>query len=190
MCFLLLFAAFVTIQVLIGGTRMIFSLPSYAAVAVAGIVAVFGFRHEKPLPGRICLITTAICFTYILGRAFTSPLPYIARSDIYSVLAGLVVYFIVACVLTSPKQRLAFIVCLLAVATAHVFVGALQFRDGTNFMPISWLRRYDYGSRASGFYVCPNHLAGLLEVLGIFGLSIACWSRWPVWSKLLVGYAV
>ncbi|MDQ6656360.1 MAG: O-antigen ligase family protein, partial [Verrucomicrobiota bacterium] len=42
----------------------------------------------------------------------------------------------------------------------------------------------------SGFYVCPNHLAGLLEVLGIFGLSIACWSRWPVWSKLLVGYAV
>lgn len=57
-------------------------------------------------------------------------------------------------------------------------------------MLISWLQRYDYGARASGFYVCPNHLAGLLEVLGIFGISIVCWSRWPVWLKLLIGYLV
>ncbi|MGI8435953.1 MAG: O-antigen ligase family protein, partial [Chthoniobacterales bacterium] len=55
---------------------------------------------------------------------------------------------------------------------------------------ISWLQRYDYGRRASGFYICPNHLAGLLEVVGVMGLSIVCWSRWPVWGKLLVGYAV
>jgi O-antigen ligase len=79
--------------------------------------------------------------------------------------------------------------CLLAAALAHVFVGAIQFRSGNNFMPISLLQRFDYGRRASGFYVCPNHLAGLLEVLGVFGLSIVCWSRWPLWSKLLIGYA-
>ena len=56
-------------------------------------------------------------------------------------------------------------------------------------MPISFLQRFDYGTRASGFYICPNHLAGLLEIVGVFGLSIAVWSRWPVWSKLLIGYA-
>ena len=55
-------------------------------------------------------------------------------------------------------------------------------------MLIPFLQRANYGYRASGFYVCPNHLAGLLEVLGLFALSIACWSRWPLWSKLLVGY--
>ena len=56
-------------------------------------------------------------------------------------------------------------------------------------MLIPFLQRFDYGRRASGFYVCPNHLAGALEVLGIFGTSLVCWSRFPTWSKLLIGYA-
>src|SRR5205085_7964252 len=59
---------------------------------------------------------------------------------------------------------------------------------GNNFMLIPFLQRFDYGRRASGFYVCPNHLAGALEVLGIFGASLVCWSRFPTWSKLLIGY--
>ena len=189
-CFLLLLAAFVTIQVLIGGTRMVFSLPSYLAIGAAGVLAVLAFRREKPLPNGLCLAATVLFFTYALVRAWLSPVPYIARSDIYSVLAGLVVYLVTAYVLTGPKHRLAFVFCLLVLAIVHVFIGALQFRDASNFMPISWLRRYDYGARASGFYVCPNHLAGLLEVLGIFGASLVCWSRWPVWAKLLLAYAV
>jgi O-antigen ligase len=55
-------------------------------------------------------------------------------------------------------------------------------------MLIPFLQRFDYGRRASGFYVCPNHLAGALEVLGVFGASLVCWSRFPTWSKLLIGY--
>ena len=34
-----------------------------------------------------------------------------------------------------------------------------------------------------------DHLAGLLEIVGIFGLSISLWSRWPAWAKLMTGYA-
>src|SRR5439155_1500716 len=64
----------------------------------------------------------------------------------------------------------------------------IQFRDGNNFMLIPFLQRFDYGRRASGFYVCPNHLAGALEVLGIFGVSLVCWSRFPTWSKLIIAY--
>src|SRR5439155_3983432 len=59
-----------------------------------------------------------------------------------------------------------------------------------NFMLIPFLQRVDYGQRASGLYVCPNHLAGLLEVLAVFALTIVCWSRWPIWAKLLTAYAV
>ena len=56
-------------------------------------------------------------------------------------------------------------------------------------MLIPFLQRGgDYGQRASGFLVCPNHLAGFLEVVGILGLSLSCWSRWPLWSKLVVAY--
>jgi len=147
-------------------------------------------RREKPSPSQICLLIATLFFSYILVRAWFSPVPYVTRSDVHSVLGGLVVYFFVACILTSARQRMAFITALLLLAVAHGFIGALQFKDGTNYMPISWLQRLDYGTRASGFYICPNHLAGLLEVIAVLGLSIVCWSRWPVWSKLLIGYVV
>jgi O-antigen ligase len=137
----------------------------------------------------MCLASAAIFFAYVLARAILSPVSYIARADIYSVLGGLVVYLFVACFLTKANSRLMLLVFLLVVAIVHVLIGAIQFRYGNNFMLIPFLQRnIAYGRRASGFYVCPNHLAGLLEVLGVFGLSMVCWSRWPTWTKLLIGY--
>ncbi|HXM74046.1 MAG TPA: O-antigen ligase family protein [Chthoniobacterales bacterium] len=186
----LLGAAFAVIQVLIGGTRLLFSLPAYGLLALLGLLAVFPLRRARSGPSQICLASSMLFFGYVLARALLSPGPYIARPDIYSVLGGLIVYFFVACIFTGAKQRMMLILFLLAVALVHVLIGAVQFRAGHNFMPISFLQRYDYGRRASGFYVCPNHLAGLLEVLGVFGLSIVCWSRSPAWVKLLTAYAI
>lgn len=189
-CLLVLFTGLAAMQILIGGTRMVFSLPAYGVVGVAALLGVFSWRRVRSNPNQLCLAATALFLLYVLSRALLSPVPYIARSDIHSVLGGLAVYFLVACVLTGTRQRMWMIVLLIALALGHVLVGAVQFRYGHNYMPISWLQRYDYEWRASGFYGCPNHLAGLLEVVGICGLSIVCWSRWPVWGKLLVGYAV
>jgi O-antigen ligase len=185
----LLVVALLSIQALIGGTRLLFAFPAYGLIAIVAVLSIVSLRSIKPKPDQICLWSAMLFFGYILARAAFSPLPHLARSDIYSVLAGLVVYLLTCCVFTSAKTRMSILACLLAAALAHVLVGAIQFRSGNNFMPISFLQRFDYGRRASGFYICPNHLAGLLEVLGIFGLSIVCWSRWPVWSKLLIGYA-
>ena len=186
----LLAAAFATSQILIGGTRLLFSLPAYGLLALIGLLALFSLRRAKPEPNQLCLVSAALFFGYVLARALLSPVDYLARPDIYSVLGGLLVYFFVACIFTDSKRRMALLLFLLVVAMVHVFIVAIQFRDGENFMLIPFLQRYDYGRRASGFYVCPNHLAGLLEVLGVFGLSIVCWSRWPIWAKLLTGYAV
>ena len=186
---ILLVVALVSIQTLIGGTRLLFALPAYGLLGIIGLLSLFSFRKVKPHADQFCLWSAIVFFGYILVRAAFSPASYLARFDIYSVLGGLVLYFLVACVLTSAKTRMWILACLLAAALAHVFVGVIQFSGGNNFMPISFLQRFDYGRRASGFYICPNHLAGLLEVLGIFGLSMVCWSRWPVWSKLLLGYA-
>lgn len=186
----LLFVAFALMQTLVGGTRMAFSLPAYGLVGVAGLIGFFSWRRVKPSPSQFCLGSTVAFLGYAFGRALLSPVPYIARSDVYSIIGGLAVYFLAACILISARQRMVLLFLLLAFALIHVVVGVIQFRDGNNFMPISWLQRYDYEWRASGLYVCPNHLAGLLEVLGVMGLSLACWSRWPVWSKLLIAYAV
>ena len=187
-CGILFGAAFAVIQMLIGGTRLLFSLPAYGLLGVMSVFALVSIARPKPPPNQICLLSTAVFFGYLLLRALLSPIDYLARPDIYSVLGCLLVYLFVAGVFTDSKQRTWFLFFLLALATAHVCIGALQFRDGNNFMPFSFLERYDYGRRASGFYICPNHLAGFLEVLGIFSLAIACWGRWPVWAKLLSLY--
>ena len=185
----LLAGALVLIQVLIGGTRLIFSFPSYAILSGVALLTAFVFTRPKPRPAQLCLISTAVFLGYILLRALFSPIVYTARQDIYSVLGGLIVYWFVALYCTSAKRRAWVIITLLGLALVHVLIGAIQFRDGNNFMLIEFLQRVDYGRRASGFYVCPNHLAGALEVLGIFGISLVCWSRFPVWVKLLLGYA-
>jgi len=185
----LLFAiALGAIQILIGGTRLLFSLPAYGLLGVVGLLGVFSLRSAKVIPSQVCLASAAAFFGYVLLRALLSPAEYLARSDIYSVLGGLLVYCFVAFICTSPTRRMIVLLFLFVLALVHVFIGAMQFRDGNNFMPIWFLQRYDYGTRASGFYVCPNDLAGLLEVLGVFGLSITCWSRWPAWGKLLTVY--
>ena len=181
-------AALALIQILIGGTREIYSLPAYAILAIVALLTLVMFRQPKPRPAQLCLISSAIFFGYILVRAFFSPVVYTARPDFYVVVSGLVVYWFVALFCTSAKLRASVLIGLLILGVAHVLIGAIQFRDGNNFMLIPFLQRFDYGRRASGFYVCPNHLAGALEVLGVFGASLVCWSRFPTWSKLLVGY--
>ncbi len=185
----LLAAALVLIQILIGGTRLIFGFPSYALLALVALLTLFLLRQPRPRPAQLCLISSAIFFGYILVRAFCSPVVYTARPDIYSVIGGLIVYWFIALVCTSARARCWIVIVLLALALVHVLIGAIQFRDGRNFMLIEFLQRVDYGRRASGFYVCPNHLAGALEVIAIFGMSLVCWSRFPTWSKLLIGYA-
>ncbi len=185
---ILLVTSFALTQALIGGMRLLFSLPAYGLLALVAFLSVFSLRRIKPLPDQLCLLGAAAFFSYVLIRALLSPVPYLARADIYSILGGLIVYLFVACVLVNTRARMAVAVFLLIFALAHVVVGAIQFREANNFMPISFLQRFDYGQRASGFYICPNHLAGLLEVVGLFGLSLVCWSRWPVWGKILVGY--
>jgi O-antigen ligase len=187
---ILIVAAFILIQVLIGGTRLLFSFPAYAILSLASLAPLISLLRAKPSPDPRCLWASVVFFGYILARALLSPVPYLARADIYSVLAALVLYFTIALFLTSARLRLSMFVALIIFALAHVFIGLIQSRYGDNFMPISFLQRFDYGHRASGFYVCPNHLAGFLEVAGIMGLSLVFWSRWPTWAKLLVGYAV
>ena len=185
----LLAVAFLNIQVLVGGTRLLFSLPAYALLAVGGLLLFLALRRAKPQPDQLCLISAVLFFGYVILRALLSTVVYLARVDAYSVLGGLLVYFFVAFFFTDSKYRAGLLFLLLMFGMVHVLIGAIQFHNGDNFMPIPFLQRSDYGRRASGFYVCPNHLAGLLEVLGIFGLSIGCWSRLPAWAKLLSAYA-
>ena len=74
-------------------------------------------------------------------------------------------------------------------ADPNSLIGAIQFFKGQNFMPFDLLPRSDYGTRASGFYGCPNHLAGFLEIALLIALGLAFWGRWKLMGRMIAGYA-
>jgi len=186
---LVLSLGLIAIQLLIGGARMVFSLPGYLLIGLAGVLLVFSH-----VSGRIrwnawlCVASTLLFGGYVIGRSLGSPVEYLARTDFYMVAGALLVYGIVVIYFPGARWRIALVAALLVCAIAHVIVGAIQFTEANNFMLLPGIFRPDYGWRASGFYICPNHLAGLLEMVGLMGLSISCWGRFPVGARILLGY--
>lgn len=184
---LVFIAAIWLVQCLVGGTRLVYCLPSYALLGVAGVLSLFALRRPVPRPSLLCLATSAIFFAYILARAAASPVAYLWWMDFYMVLACLVVYLLTALYVSSSRLRLIVIVGLLVLALAEFLVGLRQFTGGDNWMPFG-LVRSDYGSRASGMFISSIHLAGYLEAVGVLALSLAVWSTWTVWARIAVGY--
>ncbi|MGI9087628.1 MAG: O-antigen ligase family protein [Chthoniobacterales bacterium] len=156
-------------------------------IAIAALIALLSFG-TKFKANRDCLLTTAGFFSYMLARVLTSPAPYSARSDLYCILASLAVYGVTVFALDGTARRITLIVLLIFVGMVHVLAGVIQTGLGVNLAVTSFLQDLDHQTRATGLYANPDHLAGLLEVLGIFGLSLTCWSRRPGWIRVCLGY--
>ena len=191
---LLLFGALVSLQLLVGGSRLVYELPAFGVIALAALIASLARRPDAKID-VVCFATAALFCAYIVVRAVLSPAPYHARPDLYGVLAAFTVYGLTATRLDYPRARMALLAGLLAFAVCHVVISLVQFGLGENFIFVPALEDLApknaasaRSARASGLYISPNNLAGLLEVLGVFGLSIACWSRWPKWARVLAGY--
>ena len=171
---------------LTGGTRPVFSLPVYALLAVAALLTWRPPGSGALTPG--CLRATGVLFSYLLVRAAFSPLPYLARADIFLLLACLLVYLLTATFLVTARQRMLVVYVLLALGGLHTLVGIVQAAQGEDFMPFGWVRPAT-GLRASGMFISPNHLAGFLEIAGVLGLSVAWWSGRKPSVKVVAGYA-
>jgi O-antigen ligase len=184
----LLGIAFSGVEYLIGGTRLLFSLPIDGVFALAGLLSVIELRRSKVRPNGLCLASSALFFGYILWRALVSPVVYLAWFDEFMVLGALIVYLLTACYFTDPRRRLWLLFVLLALAGVNLAVAARQFSVGDDYMLSGFIRSQAYRGRGSGLYICPDHLAGFLEVVGSLALATGIWSRQPLWVKLLLGY--
>ena len=176
--------------VVIPGLRPVWLIPAYGILALAAILS-WSPKRCAGLSVRVlpCFIATGVFAGYILVRNILSPFDYAARADLFIVLGGLIVYFVTALCATSTTSRLVMGSVLLVLACVQVFIGALQFTKGNDFMPFDCLPRTAYKARASGFYGCPNHLAGFLEVTLPLALGLVFWSRWRLTGRILTGFA-
>ena len=185
----LLGLSIVVIECLIGGTRLVFSLPSYGLVAAAAILSIGALRREGARPGLACLAATGIFATYMLTRAAASPWDYLWWPDFFELLAALTVYLLTALHLTQARHRLWIVGILMVLASAEFFIGLRQFRSMDDWMPFPFITRAPGGARASGTLISSIHFAGLLEAIGPFALALAFWARWAGWARALAGYA-
>jgi O-antigen ligase len=174
-------------QIAVVATGLLLSLPAYGLIGIAAVAAFLAFPSASPA-NRSCLWATGIFGGYVILRALTSPEPYAARADLYEMIGTLTLYGLTAVALNTARHRMVLIMILMVFAVFHVFFGVLQFGIGENFTFFPSLQPEEITRRANGLYINPDHLAGLLEVLGILGLSITCWSRWPRVTRVIMGY--
>lgn len=188
---ILLLTAFVLVQLFIGGgdgTRLIYVLPSYVLLGLTGMLTLTSLTRTKTRLDRACLVTVLLVAIYFLVRMAKSPVASLAWVDCFSLLGSLLVYFITAYFITGTAHRIAIVIILLVMAVGQVGVGLFQFAKDPNFSPLVTGGRGDTGLRASGLFICPNHLAGFVEVVMIFGVSLFFWGGFKVWAKVLIAY--
>lgn len=183
----LLLLSLVLIQCLIGGTRLVFSLPAYGIIAAAALLAGYCGRRSRTTPDFPCLAVSAVFFAYILGRAAHSPWDHLWWDDFHMVIACVTVYALTACHLDAAKWRGFIVAGLLALALVQFLFGMRQFARGDNWMPFGFIRA-DSGRRASGMFISSIHFAGFLEAAGVSALSFAVWSKWAGWARVLAGF--
>jgi len=174
-------------QVRLGGTRPAYAYPGYLLVAGAGLLSVLAIRVKRRLPNWAVFLCTTLFFGYLLVRGFFSPLRFLATSNLLLILVALITYTLSAVFLTEVRTRLLLIGGFLLLEVGHLWVGLTQYISGNNWLPFDYVRP-DYGSRASGFYVCPNHLAGFLETLALLLLAIALFGRGKAWLRIIFLY--
>ncbi len=174
----------------IGGMKLLYALPACGVIGLAALCSLFEPARRVSAGARArCLGAAILLAGVIVVRGYFSPVDYLARHDLFMTLAALTVYLLCSLFLSAARARFVLIVILLVFAAAHLARGVVQFRGGQDMFFSPTIEREEYPGRASGFYLNPNHLAGLLEMLGVMAVSLACWSNWRLVARMAAGYA-
>jgi O-antigen ligase len=187
----LIIAAIAVMQVFFGGgdgSRAIYTLPAYVVLGISGILMVFWFWKAPERMDRACLLTGIVFALYLFTRIARSPSAWLAGFDFYALLGALLVYLLTALAVSNNRVRYWMVLGLIFLAVCHVPVGAYQFAKDANFHPLLTGGRGEAGFRASGFFISPTHLAGVLESALLLAVSLCFWGGFRARGKMLAGY--
>ena len=185
---ILLGLVFIALHVLIGGVHLAFALPAYALLGITALLSLALFRRQRSGADPYCLLSAIALSFYIQGRALLSPNPFFADREWLLAQVCLIVYLLVSLVITKPRDRLLVVGMLGVLALGNVAVGLHQFAKDNDFT--FWgIGRYTYGWRASGFLICPNHIASFYSIILLMAGAILLWGRIGATRRVaLVGF--
>ena len=133
------------------------------------------------------MIWGVLAFTgYAVGRYYTCDVEYIGREEVLRIVVYASLFFVVLNNLHRQEHTQIIGFTLFGLAVAIAGYAAYQFLTGSDLV---WFTNSGYKGRGSGTYICPNHLAGLLEMLLPIAVAYAVVGRGKPLTKILIAYA-
>jgi O-antigen ligase len=161
-----------TTVMLLGGVNPALALPSFILTGVVVVSWLFRrFSSTRVRDGDFWASYAVIVFcAYSTIRYLWSVPEYSAREDLFSVFLSGLFFLISAHGLGFRQARTIFIFGLMGMALFESGYAAWQAFSKADSV-LFWERPEGYNGRGSGTFICPNHLAGFLEMA--LGLVVA-----------------
>ncbi|MGC3957845.1 MAG: O-antigen ligase family protein [Verrucomicrobiota bacterium] len=123
---------------------------------------------------------------YAVGRYLTCDVEYVGRQELLRVLVYAAVFFLVLNNLHRQESTQIIAFTWFGLATLLSFYAVFQFATKSDLV---WNVHSGYVGRGSGTYICPNHLAGFLEMLVPLAVAYAFVGRGKALTKIFIAYA-
>jgi O-antigen ligase len=155
-----------------------------------GVMALWGARLVvQPSPNLLwppISWAVAAFVLYAVGRYLTADLEFVARRELLRVLVYGFLFLAVLNNLHRQEHVRSIAFTLIGLGVLEASYALFQFLTHTNRV---WTLVNPYVDRGSGTYICPNHLAGLLEMILPLSLSYMLVGRLKPVPKIFLGYA-
>lgn len=143
---------------------------------------------------RYRILWPPICWVVLLFVGYTivryqqADIEFVARRELIRVLIYAFLFFAIVNNLKSPEQVKLIVTALLFLGMAVSIYALYQFLTNSDRV-WHFTRAAVYAKRGSGTYICPNHLAGFLEMVLPLGLAYIFMGRLPHLARVLWAYA-
>jgi O-antigen ligase len=126
--------------------------------------------------------------TYAIIRYLTADIEFIARAELIKVLTYGMLFFAILNNLHRQETTQLVGLTLIFLATAISFYAVFQFLTDNDYV-WHFYKPEGYRKRGSGTFICPNHLAGYLEMILPLALAFTITGRFGHLMKIFLAYA-
>lgn len=145
------------------------------------------YRYELVVPPGGFLIFAFLA--YLAASIGFASITYEAKVELFRYISYAAAFWIWVNILSINKRWKPVLILLMFSVSIMALYALIQEVQGTNLV-LNQARPEQYGMRASGAYICPNHFAHLLEMLVPVCLAIAFCGEAGVAMRLIAGYTV
>ncbi len=152
--------------VLFGAVTPDFAAPAYALGLVLALMWAAKLFFADVVSWKYSPIHLPVLafVAYSIVRYFFSPIEYESRLEVINTCFCALVYFIAAANFYRPRDRAWFLWAVLLLALCEAVLAMWQFTSHSRML-FGYERADQYLNRGGGTYICPNNLAGFLEII-------------------------